>query len=199
MKGLNWLSRVFFIFGFVFGFLHAANAQSITVPAAQPTVEACFSIANQAAAARVDQWSQVQPCLDALKLDLSERQRVSTLTNLALVQSYFGDFDSAHENFDQALSLSSSYPDVYLNRANLYYLERNFEAAIRDYSEALRLNPSSLDILYLNRGMAYQSLGEYRLAEMDFRAALSVRPNWTLIVDKLESLEIERSSLSLDR
>lgn len=185
---------------YVFAFCQLVAAQSISIPAGQSAVETCFQAANRVTSGQgAPQWQEVQPCLNALELSLDERERVSTLTNLGLIQSNLGDFDAARASFDQALLVSPSYSNTYLNRANLFYLERDFEAAIRDYNEALRLNPESVDILYLNRGMAYQNLQEYGLAETDFHAALAARPGWALVAEKLEALELERSSLEADR
>jgi tetratricopeptide (TPR) repeat protein len=176
-----------------------AVAQSVSIPMVQAVVDSCFQVADKVRTGQLELWQEIQPCVEALELELSERERVSVLTNMGLVQSYFGDFDAAQDSFDDALSFSNSYPDTYLNRANLFYLRRDFEAAVQDYNEALRLTPQSLDVLYLNRGMAYQNLGEFELAEADFRAALSVHPGWTLVAEKLQALELERNSRALDR
>ena len=174
-------------------------AQPVSIPMAQALIDSCFQVADRAKAGQLTQWQEIQPCVEALELELNERERISVLTNMGLVQSYFGDFDAAQSSFDGALSLSNSYPDTYLNRGNLFYLQRNFEAAVQDYNEALRVASKSLDILYLNRGMAYQNLGEFGLAEADFRTALSVRPGWTLVLEKLETLELERNSGAVGR
>lgn len=189
----NFLRLVPAIVSSAFCWVSPVLAQPIPLPTAVSEVEACFQIASRAPDQQLVSWDDIQPCFAALELNLAERQRVATLTNLGIAQTYLGDFVQARNSFDQALQLSVAYPDVYLNRANLFYLEQNFEAAIRDYSEAIRLGAESLELLYLNRGMAYQNTRQYGLAEADYRAALTARPNWTLVAEKLEALEIERS------
>lgn len=189
-------------FGLTFlmtGLVVDVSAQSMVVPNAQPQVEACYQISQSAADGEAISWDDTEPCRTALQLTLNERSKVATLSNLALMQMLLGDFDTAQSNLDEALTLSDNYADIYLNRANLSYLKRDFDASIRDYGEAIRLNPKSLDILYLNRGMAYQNLEQYDLAESDYRAALLAHPGWTLVVTKLEALEAARSASVIER
>ena len=174
--------------------LQLAQAQPAVLGARHPQVDACYRAAANAETGELSGWSVTQPCVAALELDLNERERVATLVNLGSIQLHWGDFLAAQQNFDQALAINADYPDVYLNRGNLHYLRRDFEAAVRDYSEALRLNSRAGEILYLNRGMAYQNLGEFQLAEMDFRAALELRPEWSLVAEKLQQLEADRTS-----
>ena len=169
------------------------GAQSVSLPTGSPQVQACYLAAERASTATVP-LGALEPCVEALAGPLNERERLATQVNLALIEVQLGDFDEAMKNYDLALTSSNLYVEVYLNRGNLFYLKGDFAAAIRDYSEALRLDSTVAELVHLNRGMAYQSRGEYILAESDYRAALSIRPEWPLPAEKLQLLEIERQT-----
>ena len=169
------------------------GAQSVSLPTGSPQVQACYLAAERTSTATVP-LGALEPCVEALASPLNERERLATQVNLALIEVQLGDFDEAMKNYDLALTSSNLYVEVYLNRGNLFYLKGDFAAAIRDYSEALRLDSTVAELVHLNRGMAYQSRGEYILAESDYRAALSIRPEWPLPAEKLQLLEIERQT-----
>jgi tetratricopeptide (TPR) repeat protein len=68
---------------------------------------------------------------------------------------------------------------VYFNRANAHSDLNDFDQAIQDYDEAIRLDPFGSD-LYLNRGLAYANKANYRQAVLDFDEAIHLYPNFAL-------------------
>ena len=59
----------------------------------------------------------------------------------------------------------------------IYYLENGrFEESISPLTEAIQINPETES--YLNRGNAYVSLGNYKLAISDFDRAIEINPNY---------------------
>ncbi len=171
-----------------------SQAQQITLPAAHPQVESCLAAAEQAESLQL-QWADQQPCLEALDLSLVTAERISVLSNLALIQSRLGDFEAAERHLNLAFALGSDQAELYLNRGNLLYLKGDFTGAIRDYSEVIRRDAASIDLAYLNRGMAQQNLGRYMEAEADYRSAQALRPEWWLIAEKIQMLDAERYSV----
>ncbi len=65
---------------------------------------------------------------------------------------------------------------VYFNRANAHSDLNDFDQAIRDYDEAIRLDSVGAD-LYINRGLAYANQSNYGQAILDFNEAISLNPN----------------------
>ena len=53
----------------------------------------------------------------------------------------------------------------------------DFEAAIQDFTEALRLD-SNFTRAYYNRGITYNKIGRYQDAIEDFGAAIDLNPNY---------------------
>ncbi len=59
--------------------------------------------------------------------------------------------------------------------ANIYFLARQFDEAIADYNEAIRINPD-LAIAYLNRGLAYARKQDSAEALADASSAIQLDP-----------------------
>jgi formylglycine-generating enzyme required for sulfatase activity/lipoprotein NlpI len=66
---------------------------------------------------------------------------------------------------------------AYNNRGNAYTSERQYDLAIADYDEAIKINPTYAKP-FNNRGVAYQKQGNYDLALKDFAAAITIDPNY---------------------
>ncbi len=93
--------------------------------------------------------------------------------------SFRGDFDNAITHFSAALQKQLGRNQrslVYLNRGAAYNFRWHFDEAIRDHSDALRLNPKLADA-YAGRGLAYQRKGEMEKAIADLTEAIRLDPN----------------------
>ena len=67
-------------------------------------------------------------------------------------------------------------PDsTYLHRANAYKAKGDFSSALRDYNEAIRLNPSESTNFDM-RGALYRDLKQYDQADQDFQRAIQMTP-----------------------
>lgn len=67
----------------------------------------------------------------------------------------------------------------YFNRANEIYDTKDYAASIRDYTEAIRLNPE-YTFAYNNRGNAHKNNGDLDAAIADYNQALRYNPNYAL-------------------
>ncbi|MDR2493722.1 MAG: tetratricopeptide repeat protein [Spirochaetaceae bacterium] len=81
---------------------------------------------------------------------------------------------------------------AYNNRGDAYYNKGEYDRAVADYTEALRINPNNA-IVYNNRGYAYKEKGEYDRAVADFTAALRINPNYAGAKDGLEETRARQS------
>ena len=64
---------------------------------------------------------------------------------------------------------------VALVGGNAWQAEKDYDNALADYNEAIRLNPQDA-YTYHNRANAWRSRGEYAKAAADDRAALRLKP-----------------------
>jgi tetratricopeptide (TPR) repeat protein len=68
---------------------------------------------------------------------------------------------------------------AYTNRAYGFQLRKDYESAIGDANEAIRLDPGSFDA-YNNRANAYQGRGELDRAFADYNQALRINPSYAI-------------------
>jgi tetratricopeptide (TPR) repeat protein len=66
---------------------------------------------------------------------------------------------------------------AYNNRGVAYRLKGNYEQAIDDFNEAIRLAPKNANA-FNNRGVAYRNIGDLDRAVADYDQAISIRPDY---------------------
>ena len=64
----------------------------------------------------------------------------------------------------------------YYNRGQAYLQNKDYDRAIAEFNQSLRLDPNNL-VSYSGRGVAYTSKGDYDRAIADFNQALRLDPN----------------------
>lgn len=71
----------------------------------------------------------------------------------------------------------ASSADQHLARGNSYFLSREYDKAIMEYSLALQEQPNCPEAYY-NRGVAYSGKGDHRQAIEDFTFAIKYKPDY---------------------
>jgi len=66
--------------------------------------------------------------------------------------------------------------EEYSTRGGKYFSERNFDAAIADFTEVIQLEPDN-PFAYYKRGLSYTNKKEFDLAIKDFTEAIRLAPN----------------------
>src|SRR5260221_13541362 len=66
---------------------------------------------------------------------------------------------------------------AYNNRGNAYTTKGEYDRAVQDYDQSIKLDPSYARA-FNNRGVAYQKKGEYDRAISDFDEAIKLDPNY---------------------
>lgn len=99
---------------------------------------------------------------------------------LARLRLNLKQFDLAIDELTQAIRLT---PDVdllisaYFRRGFIRSRQNNLKGAIRDYNQALKLNPNGADI-YLNRGFIFLQKGQFKKAIKDYNQVLELNPDF---------------------
>jgi tetratricopeptide (TPR) repeat protein len=113
-----------------------------------------------------------------------------------------GNEAAAMENYDQAIAYfsrainapgmsSQNRAIAYHNRACANYdLERS-EEALRDFSQAIVLDPK-YDPPYYHRSFIYEQRGDYARAIADMRKAVSLDPGYQEYAERLEWLDAQK-------
>lgn len=164
-----------------------AVAQAVTILGSNDDARSCYAAATLAVQAAVAPASSSDSCDRALREPtLDKADRVATLVNRGVLRTVLGELQGAAEDYRLALALDDSRPEIYVNRGNLWFRAGHFEQAIADYDHALELDFARAHIIYLNRGMAYESLGQLARAQQDYLDALALIPEWPPALKKLE-------------
>ncbi|HEY9852669.1 MAG TPA: tetratricopeptide repeat protein [Leptolyngbyaceae cyanobacterium] len=98
-------------------------------------------------------------------------ESVLTIADLAYVQKLNECLVAVGE------SLSLSVKDACYNRGMNRCQQGAYEAAIRDFDQAIEINFNWAEAFY-NRGLAFSKLGEYQKAIEDYSQALTINSNW---------------------
>ena len=70
-----------------------------------------------------------------------------------------GDFDTAINDFDEAIALNPNYAEAYQNLGGVYLISEEFEKAIANFDKALELDPNNA-LAHQYRERAIQRLQE---------------------------------------
>ena len=84
----------------------------------------------------------------------------------------------AHLTYGEKSLDKKKIADAHYNCGNAYFMRGDFDRAIQDYSETIKLNPHFADA-YNNRGNAYFMQGDFDRAIADFNKAIKLKPNYT--------------------
>lgn len=98
-----------------------------------------------------------------------------------------GDWGAALENAQKGLAWDEERTDLHNLAGFCHFKQKNHEAAIRHFTRAVRLNPSSA-IDYANLAVNYRETGDTESAAACFRAALEIDPSLESARLLLESL-----------
>ncbi len=86
-----------------------------------------------------------------------------------------GQYDLAISEFNKALKIVPSSPELYNNRGITYSKAGQYDLAVSDFTKALELNPDSTKAYY-NRSIIYAIKNQLKLAFMDLNKVLEIDP-----------------------
>lgn len=149
----------------------------------------CFMSASIAAKIFYSSSDEVDNCDFALNFStLTLKDRAATFTNRGIIYMAVGDYRSAIKDYQAALRLKPDLGEIYVNIGNVYFMGKVFEKAIEEYSVAIEKETSQMHVAYINRAMAYESMGDFDNAEIGYRTAIELAPDYPLPQVRLELL-----------
>lgn len=87
-----------------------------------------------------------------------------------------GKFDSAIEDFTEAIKRKSDWAVPYNNRGRVYFTKGEFEYAVPDFNKAIELMPK-FAASHHNLGLAYFIKGDFLLAVRAYTEAIQLKPD----------------------
>ena len=89
------------------------------------------------------------------------------------------------------ISACSSSPSI--NPGDAAFKKEDYSTAIAAYSESIKMNPNDLDLLF-GRGRAYQEIGNFEKAQLDFEQALYQEPNNFQVLLSLSTIQLDQKN-----
>lgn len=119
-----------------------------------------------------------------------------------------GDIPAAFKQFDEALAISTTNPDIFYHRGQINYICGKFEDAAKDYSQSIKLDDTFV-YAYIQLGVAQYKSGSTDASTATFNRALALFPNSSdlhnyygeLLADQQklpEALEMFTKAIDLD-
>lgn len=167
----------------------AVFAQSIQVIGGQQSARDCYMAATIAAQFHSASREDIDTCTFALEnTSLNLQDRVATLVNRGIIYVALEEYNKAVKDYDKAYKINPDVAEVHVCRGNMFFMTNRFIDAVVEYTTAIELDPSKQYIVFYNRGLAYEKLGEFDKARADYNSALQLMPGWSHAQDKLDRL-----------
>ena len=136
----------------------------------------CLALVSFAGAAVAYQWAQaeVNRGLDAHRLgELAEALRLYTQ---AIDSGTLEPYGLSVAYNDRAAAWADE-GDILLAQGDNKRAKKDYDQAMADYAKAIDVNPT-WGMLFTNRGLTWQRLGEYQKALDDFNRSIDVEPGY---------------------
>lgn len=174
-----------------------AYAQSTTVFGANSIARNCYLASLNAANTGFTSHNALENCDNAIfQTNLVGSDRVATFVNRGIIKVTLEDYVGGAKDYETAISMDPDSGEAYLNRGNLWFIARNYNKAIDDYTKALELGVRQERIALLNKGMAHEYLNQHSLAKSYYESALEKLPEWPTALEKLERVNKKLYPLS---
>ncbi len=108
--------------------------------------------------------------------------------NAGIAFQGFDLFDEAISQYDYIITADSMTYQAYYNSGYVYVTNiKDYEKAVESFSYAIKSDSSAYKAYY-NRGFSYELMGKFKMAELDYRKALEILPNYDLAVQGLNEV-----------
>ena len=167
----------------------AVTAQSMQVIGGGQSARDCYMAASIAAQMHSATKGDADTCTFALQeISLKLKDRVATLVNRGVIYMALEEYNKAIRDYDRAYKLNPDIAEIHVNRGNILFWSGRFAKAVTEYTRAIELNLTQQYVVYYNRGLAYEKMGELDKAEADYRKSLKLMPGWNRAQEKLDRL-----------
>ena len=172
-------------------FAQTLMGQALFVFGGDSKAQACFDNAEYAAKNMpIVNKGMLEPCDYALDFGtLSLKDRAATYCNRGIIHAANENIESAMSDYSKALAISPNTPEIFVNRGNAHFMDRNFAMALENYDHSVVLGIDELHVVRYNMGMALENIGNLEAAEEQFLATLELQQGWELVENRLMRLQ----------
>ena len=170
---------------------YAASAQEAKVIIGPTLFEQCANAASEAQKTGATNRVAFETCTDAIDRSWATlSEQALAYLDRGTLHRVAGETELAIADFTRAIHDDPSLAAAYNDRGAAYSALHRPAEAVRDFSQALALHADNADQVLFNRALAYEDLGETKLAYLDYQAAAQLNPGWDLPVKQLARFSV---------
>ena len=133
----------------------------------------------------------ISGCTQSLEQEaLTRGDRAATLVNRGILYMSRRNDAAADRDFDTALGLDQTLSDAWLNKGFLRIRRGDGKDALPFLEKGMERAPRRQALAIFARGVAYEQMGNYRLAYQDLKRAQELEPGWSLPREYLASYKL---------
>jgi tetratricopeptide (TPR) repeat protein len=134
--------------------------------------------------------SAVLACDLAVNTAAGEQARLAAFVNRSDIRLRVQDWAGAVSDAERAIAIDPELAAAHLNRgAGMVGLKRNQEA-LAVFDQALALKNDRPELVYYDRALARENLGDLKGAYVDYRKALDANPKFQPAADELTRFKV---------
>jgi tetratricopeptide (TPR) repeat protein len=149
----------------------------------------CYLATFHSSTPETDQ-KDIVTCDQATAQAIDDYDHYAALVNRADIRLRMKDFQGAADDSEKAIAMSPGRPSAFINRGAASIGLERYEAAILDLNKAMDFDAPDLQIVFYNRAMAKELLGDIRGAYLDYKKAVEVDPKFKLASDELSRFKV---------
>lgn len=132
-----------------------------------------------------------QYCTDAIDYEmLSPRDRAGTFVNRGVLKLRRANWESARQDFDQAVRLYPKMGEAYVNRGAAALGQGRYADSLPDLDKGISLGIEEPAKAYFNRALAHEGLDDMKSAYFDYQKAVELSPDWTAPKEQLTRFKV---------
>lgn len=180
---------VFIAFGLIA--ILAAPASAAIVVQVGNSGRGCYEATLMAPSPDTDSIA-LQTCNQAVADAGTDHEHVAAYVNRSDVRLRMQDYNGALADAEKALALEPSQATAHLNRgAAMVGMKRDADA-VAVLTQASTLSGIELELVYYNRAIAEERMGDIKAAYLDYHRALDANPKFQLAADQLTRFQVTR-------
>ena len=129
---------------------------------------------------------------NALQLDPSDEM---TLYNKALFYQSIKEWNAALEAYADLHKVDYTHSSGHYNKGFIHMELGLFDVAANNFADAIYSNSEFYEAYY-SRGNCFETLGNIKQAEIDYKRAIEINPEYTFAKDALESLQLKNKTFN---
>lgn len=116
---------------------------------------------------------------------LAPRDLAATYVNRGILRMRSDDKAGAMADFDIAIRMRPDLGDAYINRGVLLIAQKRDHDAIDTLTQGLSFVCERPAVGYYTRAIAYELIGDFKAAYLDYKRAAELEPEWPLPRDQM--------------